>query len=96
MSCFGGLCHNLPEHPLQLGVNDKLYTTLTTYMTRDCGVIIKPGSPQDSALPKLLKGKCGTIERMPYDCINDGDPTCIPPETIAALEQWIAKGAPQQ
>src|SRR5688572_19231551 len=30
-SCFGGLCHDLPENPLKLTINDQLYTTLTTH-----------------------------------------------------------------
>jgi hypothetical protein len=94
MSCFGGLCHDLPEHPLQLKVDDKLYTTLTTHMTDGCGILVKPGSPQESALIKLLKGPCGDIERMPSGkCFVDGDEGCVSPEKIAALEEWITQGA---
>jgi hypothetical protein len=96
VSCFGGLCHNLAENPLQLSVDDKLYTTLTTHMTDGCGPVVKPGFPQDSALIKLLKGPCGDIMRMPSGkCFDDGDEGCISPAHIAALEQWIANGAPQ-
>lgn len=96
-SCFGGLCHNLAENPLQLTVDDKLYTTLTTHMTETCGVVVKPGSPQDSALVKLLKGPCNGTDRMPYGkCFEDGDEGCVPPDYIAAIEKWIANGAPQQ
>ena len=94
-SCFGGLCHNLKENPLQLTVDDKLYTTLTTHMTETCGVVVKPGSPQDSALVKLLKGPCNGTERMPSGkCFEDGDEGCVPPDYIAAIEKWIAAGAP--
>jgi hypothetical protein len=50
MSCFGGLCHDLPEHPLKLKLDDQLYTTLTTHQTKTCGPLLKPGSPQESAL----------------------------------------------
>jgi hypothetical protein len=96
MSCFGGLCHDLPENPLQLKVDDKLYSTLTTHMTEHCGPVIAPGRPQDSAIIKLLKGPCGETERMPFGkCFQDGDEGCISPENIAALEKWIANGAPQ-
>lgn len=95
MSCFGGLCHDLPENPLQLKVDDKLYTTLTTHMTETCGIVVKPGMPQDSALVKLLKGPCNGTDRMPFNmCFNDGDEGCVSPEEIAAIEQWIASGAP--
>lgn len=95
MSCFGGLCHDLPEHPLKLKLDDKLYTTLTTHMTKNCGPLVKPGSPQDSALVKLLKGPCGETARMPLDkCSQDGDEACVTPANIALIEQWIAAGAP--
>jgi hypothetical protein len=94
-SCFGGVCHDLPEHPFHLVLDDKLYTTLTTHVTKTCGPVVKPGSPQDSALVKLLKGPCGETERMPYNkCVEDTDEGCVRPEYIAAIEQWIANGAP--
>jgi hypothetical protein len=94
-SCFGSVCHDLSEHTLPLKVDDKLYTTLTTHMTKNCGPVVKPGSPQDSALVKLLKGPCGETDRMPYGkCNQDGDEGCISPEIIAAIEKWIANGAP--
>jgi hypothetical protein len=95
MSCFGGLCHDLPENPLQLKLDDKLYATLTSHVTEHCGPVIKPGSPQDSAIIKLLKGPCGETDRMPFGkCFQDGDEGCISPDNIAALEKWIANGAP--
>jgi hypothetical protein len=95
-SCFGGLCHDLAEHPLQLKIDDKLYATLTTFQTETCGPLVKVGSPAESALVKLLKGPCGEIDRMPYGkCNQDGDEGCVSPATIAALEQWITQGAPQ-
>jgi hypothetical protein len=95
-SCFGGLCHDLAEHPLKLKIDDALYTTLTTYSTEHCGPLVKVGSPQESALVKLLKGPCGETERMPYGkCNQDGDEGCVSPAAIAALEQWITSGAPK-
>jgi hypothetical protein len=95
-SCFGGLCHDLAEHKLKLKLDDALYTTLTTYSTKNCGPLVKIGSPQESALIKLLKGPCGETERMPYGkCFQDGDEGCVSPATIAALEQWVMSGAPK-
>jgi len=32
---------------------------------------------------------------MPLGCVDDQDATCIPPEYIAAITQWIAMGAPK-
>lgn len=93
-SCFGSLCHDLPENPLQLSVNSALYTTLTTHVTKTCGALLKPGSPQESALVRLLKGPCGKTDRMPYGkCFSDGDEGCVSPQKIAAIEQWIQSGA---
>lgn len=95
-SCFGAPCHNEPGNPLQMKLDDTLYTTLTTHMTKNCGPVIKSGSPQESALVKLLKGPCGKTDRMPLNkCFDDGDEGCIAPDYIAAIEQWIAKGAPK-
>jgi len=95
-SCFGGVCHDLPEHPLKLKVDDELYATLTGHTTETCGPLIKAGSPQDSALVKLLKGPCNGTDRMPLGkCFADGDEGCVPPAYVAAIEQWIANGAPQ-
>lgn len=93
-SCFGSLCHDLPENPLQLSVNAALYTTVTTHMTKTCGALVMPGRPQESALVRLLKGPCGKTDRMPYGkCFSDGDEGCVSPQKIAALEQWIENGA---
>jgi hypothetical protein len=33
---------------------------------------------------------------MPLGCVDDDDGTCVPAEYIAAMESWIANGAPQQ
>ena len=41
---------------------------------------LESGSPQDSALVKLLKGPCGETERMPYNkCFEDTDEGCVRP-----------------
>jgi hypothetical protein len=96
-SCFGGLCHNLPENTLQLTIDSKLYTTLTTYMTENCGPLIKSGVPAESAFTRLLKGPCNGTDRMPFQMCFEGDTEepCVPATYIAAIEQWIANGAPQ-
>jgi len=90
------------ELPL-LVVSDQLYTELTTYVSVECGniPIVTPGNPAQSALIKLLKAPCDDgigepIPRMPNGCTEDefGN-TCVPDEYIAAIEQWVASGAPQ-
>jgi hypothetical protein len=97
--CVASDCHGSgTHHPLTLAVNDQLYTTLTTHVSMRCGSIplVTPGNPQQSALVAILKGPCGETPRMPNGCIEDefGN-TCVPDEYIAAIEQWVANGAPQ-
>jgi hypothetical protein len=96
--CFGAGCHNDDQNPLNLRVDDQLYTRLISHTSKNCGgvPVVNPGKPQDSALVKLLKGPCGATPRMPLGCIDDQDTTCIPAEYIAAITQWIAMGAPKQ
>jgi hypothetical protein len=83
---------------LNLRVDDELHTRLTTRISANCGNIpvVNPGKPDESALVKILKGPCGPTARMPLGCVDDQDATCIPADYIAAIEQWIAIGAPQQ
>ena len=66
---------------------------------------INVASPADSALIKLMLGDCGTAPnvtpRMPREQCWDGDKPeeneyCVPTATVAAVQAWIAKGAPQQ
>lgn len=95
-SCFGPICHDLPEHPFHMVLDDTLYTTLTTHMTKHCGPVITPGSPENSALVKLMKGPCNGTDRMPYGkCVDDTDEGCVPSDVVAAIEKWIANGAPK-
>ena len=100
MSCFGGLCHDLNENPLHLYLDDKLYTTLMTHVTKKCGKLVDTANPAESALVKLLKADCNGTARMPYQECWDGDPqdsdNCIHSATVAAIQAWITKGAPQQ
>jgi len=102
-TCFGNGCHSQEGNPLQMKIDDKLYGTLTTHVTENCGKLINTASPADSAIIKLLKADCGTApnvtRRMPWDkCFQnepDSEPFCVPPEKIAAIQAWIAKGAPK-
>jgi hypothetical protein len=84
-------------------LDDKLYGILTTHETLNCGKLINTANPPDSALVKVLKGDCGTppniTRRMPEDQCFEGDvdtELCVSPTRIAAIQAWIAKGAPQQ
>jgi len=106
LTCFGNGCHGQEGNPLQMSANDdaKLYTTLTTHVTMNCGMLVNKANAADSALVKVLKGDCGTppnvTPRMPFQTCFDGDTDpespCVQPDKIAAIQAWIAKGAPQQ
>jgi hypothetical protein len=77
--------------------DDALYTFMKGYTTRNCGALINVANPAESGLVKVLKGTCGATPVMPMDkCYVDkgalaGD--CVPPETVSAIQQWIAAGA---
>jgi hypothetical protein len=96
--CVASDCHGMgTANPLTLAVDDGLYMRLTTTMVPNCGNIpvITPGNTQRSALVMLLKGPCGDTPRMPNGCVEDEfGSNCLPNEYIAAIEQWIALGAP--
>lgn len=100
MSCFGNGCHGQEGNPLQMTVTDdaKLYTTLLTHMTATCGAMVNKANPAESAIVKLLKGPCNGTDRMPYQMCFEGDTDypCVTPDNIAAIQAWIANGAPQQ
>ncbi|MDF3065179.1 MAG: putative exported protein [Polyangiaceae bacterium] len=94
LSCFGAPCHDEPGSPLQMKPLENLITTLKGHTTEDCGPALTPGNPANSAFVKLLKADCGMTARMPLGkCFDDGDPGCVPPEDIAAIEKWIQNGA---
>ena len=102
-SCLGSGCHGGEGNRLEMKVDDKLYGTLTTHVTLNCGKLINTASPADSAFIKVLQGDCGTppnvTPRMPQDKCFQGDvdtESCVNPGKIAAIQAWIAKGAPQQ
>lgn len=99
--CTGGLCHDLgPEHPFYFKNDSTLYTALTTHFSMNCNMpVITKGDPANSALIKLLKEPCGQTPRMPLDKCFDTDPQdseyCVKPPLLAALEEWIRRGAPE-
>ena len=98
VKCGGAGCHAGGEQkPVLLGVdNGALYTTLKTYVVKDCGnrLLVKPGAPQDSAFYLAQKGQCGsTIPQMPLGCSEDN---CTPQDYLEGVRQWIANGATQQ
>ncbi len=94
LSCFGAPCHDEPGNPLQMKPLEELATKLKGHTTQDCGPALTPGNPANSAFVKLLKADCGMTARMPMGkCFDDGDPGCVPPEDIAAIEKWIQNGA---
>ena len=104
MPCAAAPCHGVngmapPGRPLELPPNDdlQLYMNLTSYVSTACGnlKLVEPGNAAESAILKILTGPCGMTPRMPYMC-TDQDANCIPAEYVAALEQWIASGAPMQ
>jgi hypothetical protein len=97
--CVSSDCHGLhTENILELAIDERLYNTLTTHVSVNCGNIplVTPGDVTRSALVKIIKGPCGETPRMPRDCVEDPFfNTCVFPEYIAAIEQWVAMGAPQ-
>jgi hypothetical protein len=94
LSCFGSPCHDEPGNPLQMKPIDGLITKLGAHTTQDCGPALSPGDPANSAFLTLLKRECGGTARMPLGkCFDDGDPGCVPPEDILAIEKWIENGA---
>jgi hypothetical protein len=100
--CTGGLCHDLgTEHKFYFKDGVNLYMALTTHVSMGCNMpVITKGNPEQSALVKLLKQDCDAETlRMPFQKCWDGDPQdsdfCVRPPLVAALEQWIRNGAPE-
>ena len=99
--CNAADCHGPGgPNPLQYWVkdDDKLYDTLTHHVSVDCGNIpvVTPGHPSQSAIVKVLKGPCSAkVPQMPNGCTPEAN-NCLPPEYVAAIERWIALGAPKK
>ncbi len=94
--CGGSGCHNGGTAPTLVGISDtELYTTLTTYVSTFCGdrVLVKPGSPDQSAFYLAQEGQCGpSLPQMPLGCVD----TCTPQDYLDGVWQWIENGAPEQ
>src|SRR5690606_36934762 len=98
--------HEHSDVPLRLVPDEQLYAEITTHISKKCGNIpvVNPGSPETSALVKVLRGPCEEvvppeepIPRMPYGCFeNEWENNCVEDAYIDAIEQWIANGAPEQ
>ena len=81
--CGGAGCHSGEREP-RLVDEAKLYSTLTTYVSQRCGnrVLVKPGSPQESAFYLAQNALCETnLPKMPLGCVDN----CTPPITSKAF-----------
>ena len=100
MQCASAPCHGAggqapPVNPLTLQDDANLYNNVMSYTSAACGnmKLVNPGHPDQSALIQILNGPCGVTPRMPFGCSDD---SCLPPDYIAAISQWIANCAPAQ
>ena len=100
--CGGSSCHNSKAQPPWLVNDSTLYPSLTTGRAPDCMnlPLVTPGAPEQSAFYLVLAGPCECVGQMPNGCTG-GDPTspeysCIPPDYIEGVREWIANGASQQ
>lgn len=94
--CVASDCHGFGTmNPLTLADDDgMMHSRLLNTRVAKCGnlPVVTPGNPQQSALITLLKGPCGELPRMPYECTPDFD--CVPDDYIALIEEWVRLGAP--
>ncbi len=109
VNCAASDCHSGGhDHsavPLRLVPDDDLYAELLSHVSVKCGdmPVVDPGNPANSALVKLLRGPCEDvvppekpIPRMPHGCFeNEWENNCVEEAYIAAIEEWIANGAPE-
>ena len=109
INCAASDCHSGGhEHsavPLRLVPDEGLYEELLSHVSVKCGnmPVVDPGNPANSALVTRLRGPCEDvappekpIPRMPYGCFeNEWENNCVEDAYIAAVEQWIANGAPE-
>jgi len=98
--CAASDCHHVGgPNRLQYAVKDpdRLYETITHHISVDCGNIpvVMPGSPEKSALVKVLKGPCSAkVPQMPNGC-QPALGNCLPANYVTAIERWISAGAPK-
>jgi hypothetical protein len=103
LKCGGASCHNSGLQDPMFQADSNLYKNLTTLKAPDCMnyTLVKAGNPNQSAMYLAISGICGGgVPQMPDGCTG-GDPSgpdysCLPPDYIEGVRQWIANGAPQQ
>lgn len=93
--CGGSSCHGAGDTAPNLAAVASaatLYKTLTTFKSALCGnrVLVKPGSPADSAFFLVQADMCKPLDRMPKGCVDN----CTAPDYLEGIRQWIAAGAP--
>lgn len=95
-TCGGAGCHGGETQPTLVGLDDdKLYMTLTSYVSKLCGnrLLVKAGFPQESAFYLAQADLCGmTLPQMPFGCVDN----CTPPDYLEGVRQWIVNGAPRR
>jgi hypothetical protein len=102
LKCGGSSCHNSGLQNPMFQDDSNLYSALTTDKAPDCMnyLLVKAGAPSQSAMYLAISGACPCVPQMPNGCMG-GDPngpeySCLPPDYIEGVRQWIANGAPQQ
>jgi hypothetical protein len=93
--CGGSGCHGSGEtapNIYNVSSDATLYKTLTTFKSVLCGnrVLVKPGSPTDSAFFLVQADMCKPLDKMPKGCVDN----CTAPDYLEGIRQWIAAGAP--
>lgn len=102
--CSASDCHGVNDvHPEKLVLEDDagLLDRMKTHVAHRCNdlLVIQPGQPENSALVRALNGECTdattgmALPRMPGGC-NPEECNCFYPSWMAAIEAWIAAGAP--
>lgn len=94
-SCLGSSCHEgLPprDAPMSLETGQGYAEMVGISATQTTGKRVIPGDPANSYLIQKLRGTAqsvgGVATRMPLNAPP------LDPATIAAIEAWIARGAP--
>jgi hypothetical protein len=102
LKCGGASCHNSGLQNPMFQDDANLYSALTTSKAPDCMnyTLVKAGAPTESAMYLAISGACPCVPQMPDGCTG-GDPngpdySCLPPDYIEGVRQWIANGAPKQ
>lgn len=100
VGCDSSDCHGGHNDLTLAGTPDEVYDHLLNTVSEECGGlnVLVPGDPDASALVRLIKGPCGTLGQMPDGCVCDTNlfyNGCLRADTVAAIEAWVAAGAPK-